>query len=318
MDVPFNPAIHSSEIPIAYWRRYLRLIYKYGSIKKFINLTYAYLHWIKGSSRIPTLPAFLKVEMSRHCLVNCKYCYPKKDKVFYPLNNYKNLIDDLKEHIFFVSLYDIGEPLEHPDLIEAIKYAHNNRIGTVISSSLSLKKTEKFWEELILSGIDRIIVGIDGISKKTYNKYRTNADLDLVFDNLKKAIHYKNLHRKNIIIEWQMIDLPWNTEEVQSSKEKCKELGCDLFRLIPEATRPRLDYENDNYVREKNCLLPYLVLIVDAYSNVRPCYKIYNNSMSVGHLDPNNIKQIWNGDNLSWIRNKYKIKNRAGCRTCRE
>ena len=33
---------------------------------------------------IPTLPAFLKVEISRKCTVHCKYCYFPKADVFFP------------------------------------------------------------------------------------------------------------------------------------------------------------------------------------------------------------------------------------------
>lgn len=261
------------------------------------------------------MPAFLKVEISRFCSVNCKYCYVKKEKVFYPFVLYQELIDKLKDYIFMVSLYDIGEPLENEDVIEYIKYAHENKVGTVVSSSLSINKTDEFWKELVLSGIDRIIVAIDGISEDVYKRYRANGDLNLVLSNLKKILYYKAVYAKSFSVEWQMLDLPWNKEEQGTAQKTANNMGCNKFRLIPEAMYSRLKYKQQNHIRNRNCLLPY---IVTAYNKVRSCYKIYNEPMLIGDLDCQTFDEIWNSDEIATIRDKERIRNRIGCRTCIE
>ena len=311
MDLP-------AKLPLSIWQRQARLVFKYGSFRKNANLLQAYYHWLKGSSKIPTMPAFLKVEISRHCTVKCKYCYVKKEKVFYPFVQYQELIDRLKNYIFMVSLYDIGEPLQNEDVIEYIKYAHMKKVGTVISSSLSINKTDEFWKELVLSGIDLILVSIDGTSEEVYKKYKTNGNLNLVLSNLEKILYYKAMYAKKVFIEWQMIDLPWNKEEQGTAKKIAGDMGCDKFRLIPEATRPRLKYRQQNCIRNHNCLLPYIIFIVTAYNKVRPCYKIYNEPMIIGDLDYHTFDEIWNSDEIATIRDKKRIRDRIGCRTCRE
>ncbi len=307
-----------AKAPLSYWQRHMRLVFKYGSFRKNANLLQAYYHWLKGSSKIPTMPAFLKVEISRHCMVKCKYCYIKKEKVFYPFVQYQKLIDRLKDYIFMVSLYDIGEPLENEDVIEYIKYAHMKKVGTVISSSLSINKTDEFWKELVLSGIDHIIVSIDGTSEEVYKKYKTNGNLNLVLSNLEKILYYKAMYAKKVFIEWQMIDLPWNKEEQGTAKKIAGDMGCDKFRLIREAMWSRLKYRQQRYIRNHNCLLPYIIFIVTAYNKVRPCYKIYNEPMIIGDLDDHTFDEIWNSDEIATIRDKKRIRDRIGCRTCRE
>jgi radical SAM protein with 4Fe4S-binding SPASM domain len=231
---------------------------------------------------------------------------------------YQELIDRLKNYIFMVSLYDIGEPLENEDVIEYIKYAHMKKVGTVISSSLSINKTDEFWKELVLSGIDHIVVAIDGTSEEVYKKYKTNGNLNLVLSNLEKILYYKAMYAKKVFIEWQMIDLPWNKEEQGTAKKMAGDMGCDKFRLITEAMWSRLKYRQQRYIRNHNCLLPYIIFIVTAYNKVRPCYKIYNEDMIVGDLDDHTFDEIWNSDEIATIRDKKRIRDRIGCKTCRE
>jgi MoaA/NifB/PqqE/SkfB family radical SAM enzyme len=305
-------------IPLTYWSRHLKIALRYGDRKKIFNLGKAFLHYIKGSPKIPTMPAFLKVEISRSCSVQCRYCFEKKEDIFYPFLLYKNLIDKLKDYIFEVSLYDIGEPLLNENILDYIKYAHSQRVGTIISTSLSVQKPDNFWENLVLSGLDYMVISIDGISKKVYNQYRTCGDLDLVLSNLKKIQEYRVKNKNNLFIEWQMIDLPWNKHEQNLAKDFAKELGCDTFRIIAEVTYKRIRYENQIYFRKKNCLLPFIIFIVNAYNQVRPCYKIYGGNPMIGDLNYNTFEEIWNGEKIAEIRDKWKIRNREYCSICRE
>jgi len=119
-------------IPLTYWARHLKIALRYGDRKKILYLGKALLHYIKGSPKISTMPAFLKVEISRSCSVKCRYCFEEKADIFYPFALYKDLIDKLKDYIFEVSLYDIGEPLLNENILDYIKYTHSKRVGSII------------------------------------------------------------------------------------------------------------------------------------------------------------------------------------------
>lgn len=304
----------------AYWHRHIRIAIKYGSIRKLVNLTRAYLAYTKSETVIKTMPSFLKIEISRKCSIKCKYCemIAAKEETFYPFDRYKQIIDRFADYIFEVSLYDIGDPLENNELVEFIKYAHRKKIGTTISTSLSINKPDIFWEQLVLSGIDRIIVAIDGVSEDVYKKYRTNGDLALVLSNLDRLLYYKAKQKKNVFIEWQMLDLPWNKSEQNAAKEMSVKIRCNGFTLVNEAVLPRLENNKVNIIRKKNCILPYIILIINSLNKVRACYKIYHEDMILGDLNQTSFDSIWNGPEIARIRDKKKICTRQGCRTCRE
>jgi radical SAM protein with 4Fe4S-binding SPASM domain len=166
--------------------------------------------------------------------------------------------------------------------------------------------------------LDYLIVGIDGITEKVYKQYRTYGDLNLVFSNLKKIQAYRSKYKKNLFIEWQMIDLPWNKHEQNSARYLARELGCDTFRLIAEVTSQRLSYNKEIVIRRKNCLLPFIIFIVNSNNQVHPCYKIYGRNPSIGDLNHNTFEEIWNGEEIAKIRDKNKIRSREYCSTCRE
>ncbi|MCT4638961.1 MAG: SPASM domain-containing protein [Bacteroidales bacterium] len=305
------------KIPKSHWSRYLSFI-KYASLKKILNFIKSLYFWKIGREFVTTKPSFLKVEISRKCTINCLYCCDKREDVFYPFELYRKLIEKLKDNLFLVSLYDIGEPLQNTDVLKYIKYANENRIGTIISSTLSIEKEDIFWENIVTSGLTKLIVAIDGVTDKIYNKYRRNGNLELAMSNLTKILTYKKIHRSKLIIEWQMLNLPWNIQEQKSAKKLATQMGCNTFRLIKEANSQRLNYKKLNKLRKRNCLLPYIILIVTAYNKVRPCYKIYNEPMEIGNLDYSSFDEIWNGKEIYKIRNKKKIQKRNGCKTCIE
>jgi len=313
--------------------RHLRTIFKYGSFCKYLNLVKAYVAYLRGSVRLSSMPAFLKVEICRYCEIDCLYCSPSKQRLLYPLESYKQLIDQLKNFTFLVSLYDIGEPLHNPQVLNYVRYAHKNRIGTVISSTLSFEREDLFWRDLVESGLDHLIVAIDGISPEVYNRYRRKGQLDLVMSNLKKLLAFKNGSNSRLFIEWQMIDFPWNISEQSKAKQMAYQLGCDLFRVIPDASIPHYGRKpsaresrvegtiplsmKTSAIRDTNCLLPYILFFVTAFNDVRLCYKVYHHDMSIGSLKDNSFFDIWNGNEIARVRKRKQICYKKGCQTCR-
>jgi MoaA/NifB/PqqE/SkfB family radical SAM enzyme len=241
-----------------------------------------------------------------------------KEYRFYPLEQFKSLVDDFDQYIFITQLYEIGEPLHHPDILACINYAHSKGLGTVISTSLSLKKSDSFWNDLVTSGLDNFIVAIDGTTKTTYNKYRTHGNLILVMDNLRKILQFKKQKCSSLFIEWQMIDFPWNRCEQDSARKLAITLGCNDFLIIEDAHPLREEAIEKQNVRNNNCIWPYVLLLVNVYNDVIPCFKPAYCSGILGNLSKATFSEIWNGEEIRQIRSRILIKSRHGCRICSE
>jgi len=302
-------------LPLTKWQRHFAM-FKYSSFRKLVNLVSALWHYALNRQRISSQPSFMKIEVSRYCTVNCKLCNVPKARQFFDYEEYQTLVDRYQDTVFEVSLYDDGEPLLHDRVIEFIRYAHERRIGTIISTSLSFEKSDAFWEELAGSGLDRLIVAIDGVTSDVYKEYRTNGNLELVMANLRKILEYKKQLQSPMVVEWQMIDFPWNRIEQDSARALAADLGCNHFRLITDSITGGQGTPKE-YRRSRNCLIPFLVLIIDAYRKVHPCYIAHDASMVIGDLSSESIEDIWNGSAVGKIRDKKLICHRQTCQTCK-
>lgn len=307
-----------SQIPFRLWRRHARTVLRYTSLKKCWNAVRSYRHFARGDTLIDTRPLFLKVELSRHCTVNCLGCSFPKEYRFYPLEKFKSLVDQFGQYVFMTQLYEIGEPLHHQELLKCISYAHDRNIATVISTTLSLKKPDSYWKALVASGLDRLIVAIDGTTEAVYNRYRRGGNLNLVMDNLKKILKFRKENRNGFFVEWQMIDFSWNQSEQDSARKLAFDLGCDHFQIIRDTSELRGSTKTVKKARDRNCIWPYVLLLVNVYDEVVPCFKPAYSPGILGDLQTSSFTEIWNGKEIQRIRSKELIKLRSGCRICIE
>ena len=168
------------------------------------------------------------------------------------------------------------------------------------------------------SGLDRLIVAIDGTTAETYNLYRTNGNFQLVMENFTKILEYRKLQDSHLHIEWQMIDFPWNRCEQETARELARALGCDDFQIIADTSEQRRPLETCPPSHRNRCLWAYVLLLVNVYEDVIPCFKPGCQPGVLGNLNELSFHEIWNGEEIRRIRSNKLINSRTGCMTCME
>src|SRR5690554_7308826 len=86
------------------------------------------------------------------------------------------MLDQLGKQLFYINYYFQGAPFLHPDFLELIKEAHQRNIYTATSTNAHFI-TSKKAEEIVQSGLDRLIISIDGLTQDTYEQYRRKGEL---------------------------------------------------------------------------------------------------------------------------------------------
>lgn len=72
---------------------------------------------------------------------------------------------------YYVILWSWGEPLLNPEIYRMIKYCEERNILSVTSTNLN-KFSRENARDLVESGLDALIIALDGIAEETYSKYR--------------------------------------------------------------------------------------------------------------------------------------------------
>lgn len=185
-------------------------------------------------------PYAVIIETSNTCNFNCPTCptphkliHARRPREMMSLPKFKKIIDNVKDYVHIVYLYNSNEPLLHPNIVEMIEYASANNLHTMISTNCSLLD-EKMADRLLKSGLGEIRFALDGLTKESFEGFRVGGD----FFEVKKNIEYFcSLKKKNgvkrPIATLQFILNKLNQDEVEGIKEFAKANSIDKLYIKP-------------------------------------------------------------------------------------
>ncbi len=198
-------------------------------------------------------PVSISVEPTTACNLSCPEC-PSGLKQFsrptgnMKLSDFRHLVDLMKPHLHYMTLYFQGEPFIHPDFLDMVNYAHRAGIYTATSTNAHFID-EKTADKIIRSGLDELIVSVDGITQETYEKYRVDGSLDKVLQGTENVIKAKKKAGKGPLVVFQFLVVSHNENEIPGLYTLAKKMGVDLVRL---KTAQIYDYENGSPLLPRN------------------------------------------------------------------
>ena len=217
-----------------------RLYLKSLSIPRLLNLLKIvcgfFLSRIVGKPVCRAHPFALSVEPSGHCQLKCPEC-PTGAAVLSRIKGNMNIelfnkiIRETEKYTFYLNLYFQGEPLLHPQIGEFIEKANKNRLYTTISTNAQLLD-EQMCRKLIMSGLSRIVISLDGFSQEIYETYRRDGKVETVKKGILMLIQArKELGAFSPIIIVQVLAFDHNKREIPAIREWCKEVGVDKLEI---------------------------------------------------------------------------------------
>ena len=138
-----------------------------------------------------------------------------------------------------------------------VKYASSKKIYTATSTNAHYLNDENA-KRTVESGLDRLIISIDGTTQEIYQQYSVGGNLDKVIEGAKNIVKWKKeLKSKTPFIFFQFLVVRHNEHQIEEVKKMAKEIGVDQVRF---KTAQVYDYEND-----PNKLIP----TIDKYSRYK-------------------------------------------------
>jgi radical SAM protein with 4Fe4S-binding SPASM domain len=227
-------------------------ILKHVSVMRVVNLfqlkfSYFFSRIFKKSI-LWGKPYALSIEPTTACNLSCPEC-PSGLKKFtretgkLDVEFHQKMLQNVGKQVFYINYYFQGEPFLNPQFLELIKEAKKNKIYTATSTNAHFIDQDKA-EEIVNSGLDRMIISIDGLTQKTYENYRVNGKLSKVIEASKLMVEAKQrLQSKTPHLIFQFLVVKQNEHEVKAVFELAKELKIDEVRL---KSAQLYDYKNGN------------------------------------------------------------------------
>lgn len=154
------------------------------------------------------LPDEINIETVFGCNIRCRMCIMRDLKRFGGGRSvqlmdpalFSRIMDQVSDRPRTICLNQNGEPLLHPEIVQFIQVAKaGGHFVYFVTNGTRL--TGELAERLISSGLDRIIISIDGIRKDVYEKIRVGADFDVVIGNTLRFIEMAKKSGSSIKIE---------------------------------------------------------------------------------------------------------------------
>src|SRR3954470_16484171 len=166
-------------------------------------------------------------------------------------------IDQLSKDLLYLVFYFQGEPYLNPAFLDMVKYAAGKGIYTATSSNAHYL-TDAKAKATVESGLDRLIISIDGTTQDVYQQYRVGGKLNKVLEGARNIVKWKKeLKSKTPFVFFQFLVVKPNEHQIEDVKRLAKEIGVDQVRF---KTAQVYDYESD-----PNHLIPSL----DKYSRYK-------------------------------------------------
>lgn|SRR5215471_4489730 len=325
--VEFDNRIYDHEAKAVLKRvlRYLSIILRHLTLAKMMNFLKIEIDYRLARPVCRGKPWSAKIEPTNICNLQCTYC-PREDAPYglgmMPVERFRQLIDQIKDHTFIIAIHLWGEPLLHKNLPEMISYAVDSGIGTYISSNFN-RLTESQAEQIIDSKLDMLTVCVDGSDQETYEVFRKGGKLSRVLENIELFMNVRR--RKNSsrpYVEMQFLVTPSTEQEIPRVRELAAKLGVDTFKAKPvypimvERKGSFFMPEGEQYypvkrrATRKTCWWLWRTITIGWEGSVLPCCRVMFSS-SIGNVFETSLAEVWNSPRYQVLRNTFSKGGRG-------
>lgn len=287
------------------------------------------------------IPLSISFEPTTSCNLRCPECPSglrqfSRPKGMLDSKFFKQTIDSIHKDLMYLIFYFQGEPYLNKNFLEMVSYASSKGIYTATSTNAHYL-TDEMAKKTIESGLDRLIISIDGTTQDVYQQYRRGGHLDKVIAGAKNIIKWrKELNSKKPFVFFQFLVVKPNEHQVDDIKKLGEEIGVDEVRF---KTAQIYDYENDpnqlipenkkfsRYFKDKkgetkpknklenHCWKLWHANVITWDGLVVPCCFDKDATHKLGDLKENSMQEIWQNKNYKEFR-KQLMQSRKNIDIC--
>lgn len=235
------------------------------------------------------LPVTVSLEPTTACNLRCPECPSGLRSFTRETGNlkqdfFRKTIDELHRQLTFLIFYFQGEPYINPKFLDMVEHAHRRGIYTITSTNGHFLNDANA-RRTIESGLDRLIISVDGTTQEVYEQYRIGGKLENVLQGARNIVKWKRkLGARHPHVIFQFLVVRPNEHQIPEIYRLAKEIGVDEVKL---KTAQVYDYQHGNP------LIPTL----DEYARYR---QNPDGSWDVKHALDNHCWKLWHSCVITW------------------
>jgi radical SAM protein with 4Fe4S-binding SPASM domain len=197
---------------------------------------------------------------------------------------FESTVQQVKKYLHSLTFYFQGEPYLNPDFLKMVDVANRHNIYTITSTNAHYMN-ESNAQRTVESGLDKLIISIDGTTQDTYEKYRIGGSLEKVISGTREILKQKKLMKSSKPhVVWQFVVFKTNEHQVDEVRRLGRELGVDEVKI---KTAQIYDFENGHGLIPEN----------EKYSRYR---KNEGGAFEIKNRLLNQCWRMWQGCVITW------------------
>jgi radical SAM protein with 4Fe4S-binding SPASM domain len=291
-------------------------------------------------------PVSISFEPTTSCNLRCPECPSGLRAITRPTGMlqdgfFRQTIDQMSKDLLYLVFYFQGEPYLNPSFLDMVAYASAKGIYTATSTNAHYLD-DRNARRTVESGLDRLIISIDGATQDVYEQYRVGGRLEKVLEGARNIVRWKRqLKSRTPYIFFQFLVVRPNEHQLDDIRRLAKDIGVDEVRF---KTAQVYDFQNDpnslipanekysRYRREKDgshtfknelnnhCWRLWHATVITWDGLVVPCCFDKDALHQLGDLKGMSFRDIWRSDNYTRFRRDIlgSRKNIDICANCSE
>lgn len=235
------------------------------------------------------LPFTLSIEPTTACNLRCPECPSGLRNFTRPTGNlkadfFKKVMDEAHRDLMFLIFYFQGEPYINPDFLDMAAYASRKGIYTITSTNGHFLNDTNA-RRTVESGLNRLIISVDGTTQDVYENYRIGGNLEAVLQGARNVVKWKKaLKASTPHLVFQFLVVRPNEHQIAAVYQLAAEIGIDEVKL---KTAQVYDYENGND------LIPTIGRYARYHRNEDGTYSVKNKLL-------NHCWKLWHSCVITW------------------
>ena len=284
-----------------------------------------------GIYRMRHRPTFVAIEPADWCMLRCPECPVGMRKTdgehhLFSIGQLDHFLQENADTLHTLIFSFQGEPLLNKALPEMIHLTKDYGLYTLLSTNGQLLDRETA-KALTASGLDRIIISMDGLTQSSYSAYRAGGSVEKAKAALGYLREEKQIQKADLVIELQCLrqyrQMGADILTLKTAQFYNYSGGNPLMPTEPRHSRYKQNKTGEYVLRKKiknHCHRLWSGCVIDAEGNVLPCCFDKDREHTFGNIATEPLPRIWFGGKARQYREQVMHNRRetAICRNCTE